>query len=465
MMRRHEMNMCEGPILGKMLLFALPLMASSVLQLMFNAADVIVVGKFAGDNSLAAVGSNSSLINLLTSLFLGLSVGVNVLTARFYGSHDTGRIEETVHTSMALSVLIGVFLTILGITAASPILTAMQVPQQIRPLSEVYLRIYFIGTVSNVIYNFGAAILRAVGDTRRPLYYLTIAGIINVILNLIFVILLHMDVAGVAIATVISQTISAVLVIRCLMKEEGAIRLIPGQLRLKKQIVLKILQIGLPASLQSMLFSISNVIIQSSINSFGAVTVAANSAASNLEGFVYVGMNAFYQASLTFTGQNMGAGRVDRVNRVLACAMGCVIVTGLILGVGCAAGAGTLLKLYTSSPEVIRQARIRLWILAGPYFLCGMMDVAVGALRGLGYSIVPMFVSLFGVCGLRLIWIATGFQLPRFHKLQYLIAAYPVSWTLTFSVHMLCFWLIRRRIDGKGTRFGHLRYHKKLIDK
>ena len=454
----YAIDMCSGPVLRKMLIFALPLMASSILQLLFNAADVIVVGKFAGDNSLAAVGSNSSLISLLVNFFLGLSVGVNVLVSRYFGGRDSDNIRETVHTAMTVSLVSGIFLTLLGSLIAKPVLTAMQAPKEILPLAVTYLRIYFLGMTATMVYNFGAAILRAVGDTRRSLYYLTAAGIINVLLNLFFVIVMKLDVAGVAAATVISQCVSAFLILRCLIREKSDIHLDLRSLKINGQKLFRILQIGLPAGLQSVLFCFANVMIQASINSFGPAVVAGSSAASNLEGFIYVAMNASYQSTLSFVSQNMGAGKHDRVMRILLCGQVCVIVTGILMGTVWVQNGRTLLTLYTSSPEVIEEGMKRMIIVAGPYFICGMMDVMVGALRGLGYSAMPMIVSLVGACGLRLAWIATGFRTARFHTVRSLYMTYPASWTVTLLAHVVCFVIVWRRLQRKWTRYGHVRY-------
>ncbi len=446
---RFEMDMCNGPILSKMLRFTLPLMASSILQLLFNTADVVVVGNWVGDNALAAVGSNSSLINLLTNFFIGLSVGVNVLVARFYGGNKQKDLSDTIHTSMVISVLSGIILSLIGVLGAPVILTWMSVPENILPLSTLYIRIYFLGMTSTMIYNFGAAILRAVGDTRRPLYYLTIAGVINVILNLFFVIICNLSVAGVALATIISQTVSAALIVICLVRNEGSVSLDFKKLRLHKDKVIKIFQIGFPASVQGMLFSFSNVIIQSSINGFGEVIVAGSSAASNIEGYVYVSMNAFYQAAISFVSQNLGAKRYDRINRITITALASVTVVGLVLGNLVYFFGTTLLGIYTDSPDVIAAGLVRLLYICCPYFLCGIMDTMVGAIRGLGYSIMPMIVSLIGACGLRLIWIFTFFRLEQFHSPEMLFITYPVSWTVTFSVHVICFIIVRHKLTKK----------------
>ena len=447
--KKYEIDMCNGPILKKMLLFALPLMLSSILQLLFNAADIVVVGRFAGDDSLAAVGSTSSLINLLTNLFIGLSVGANVLVARYFGAKKEEELRDTVHTAMTLSLIGGVVLTVIGVVGAPIILTWMQSPPEVFSLAVIYLRVYFAGITATMIYNFGSSILRAIGDTKRPLYYLSIAGVVNVVLNMIFVIVFHWGVFGVGIATVISQVISAALVLRCLLREQGGIRLDFKRLGVNKGKLLQIMQIGLPAGFQGMLFSLSNVVIQSSVNSFGATVVAGNSAAQNIEGFVYVGMNAFYQAAISFMGQNVGAGKYKRVNKILFSAEACVITIGFALSMLVLLFAESFLSLYTDSPAVVEAGTVRLGIICSTYFLCGMMDVMVGALRGLGYSIAPMIVSLLGACAFRLVWIATVFQIDRFHTIETVYTSYPISWTLTFLAHLLTFVIVRNKLKKR----------------
>lgn len=450
--RKYEIDMCSGSILKKMLLFTMPLMCSSILQLLFNAADVIVVGKFAGDNALAAVGSNTALINLLTNFFLGFSIGANVLVARYYGAKQEKELSETIHTAMMLSIYSGIFLTFIGCIGAKQILIWMKTPKDVLPLATVYLRIYFLGMTASMLYNFGSAILRAVGDTRRPLYYLSFAGAINVVLNLIFVISLKMGVAGVALATVISECISAFLVVRCMRKEQGSIRLELRKLRIYPQKLLKILQIGLPASFQGVIFAISNVIIQASVNSFGAVVVAGNSAAANIEGFVYVSMNAFYQAAISFTSQNLGAAKYERINKILYTAELCVIVVGLVLGNIAVLFGSPLLSMYTSSAAVMKAGMKRLEVISRTYALCGIMDVIVGSLRGLGYSVMPMLVSLIGACGLRLLWIFTFFRHDLFHTTTSLYLTYPVSWIVTILAHSVCFIIVRKKLSLKWKR-------------
>jgi putative MATE family efflux protein len=446
MKKKYEMDMCSGSVFKKMILFALPLMCSSILQLLFNAADIIVVGRFAGDNALAAVGSNTALINLLTNIFVGLSVGANVLTAQYYGAKQDKDLKETVHTAMTLSIYSGIFLTVVGIGLARILLELMQAPEEVLNLAVLYLRIYFLGMTATMVYNFGSAILRAVGDTRRPLYYLLGAGIVNVILNLFFVIALHWGVAGVAAATAISQSISAALVVRCLVQEKGEIHLDLKALGIRKEKLLKIMQIGLPAGFQGMVFSLSNVVIQSAVNSFGAISVAGNSAASNIEGFVYMAMNAFYQATISFTSQNYGAKQYKRIYRILFAGEVCVTITGIVLGNLAVYFGHTLLGIYSESPDVIAAGMIRLKIICSVYALCGIMDVFVGALRGIGYSIVPMIVSLVGACGLRLLWIATVFQIPAYHSLRTIYLSYPITWTITLLVHALTFFILARKV-------------------
>lgn len=445
----YTIDMCSGPILKKILMFTIPLMCSSVLQLLFNAADIVVVGHFAGDNSLAAVGSNASLIGLLTNLFIGLSIGSNVLIAKYYGAKDEKNLSKTVHTSILLSIISGILLTIIGILGARIVLIWMQTPDEVLDLAANYLRIYFLGMIPLMLYNFGSAILRAVGDTKRPLYYLFVSGIINLILNLIFVAIFKLDVIGVAAATVISQFISALLIIRCLKNEEGGIKFNFNKLSMDKVIFKEILKIGLPAGFQGILFSLSNVIIQSSINSFGAVIMAGNSAAANVEQFVYFAMNAFYQSTISFTSQNMGAENYDRINKIVLRGQLCVVCVGVVFGNLVVFFGHPLLELYTTSEEVIQAGMIRFGIVAKTYALCGIMDVMVGALRGIGYSIMPMVVSLIGACGLRILWLATVFQTEHFHTVQIVYDSYPITWIITIIVHIICFMWAMGKINKR----------------
>ena len=444
MTKSYEINMCEGPILGKVLIFSIPLMLSGILQLLFNAADVIVVGRFAGSQSLAAVGSTSALINLLINVFMGFSVGVNVLVARYYGGRKERDVSETVHTAVTLSLVCGLILVAVGLALTRPLLELMGTPGDVIDKAVLYMQIYFIGMPANMLYNFGSAILRAVGDTKRPLYYLSAAGVVNVILNLISVIIFHMDVAGVALATIISQAISAVCVLRCLMRHESCLKIRLGELKIHKEKLMGIVKVGLPAGMQGAIFSISNVLIQSSVNSFGSIAMAGNTAAQNIEGFIYNAMVAVYQANLSFTSQNYGAGKFSRINRIMFICIGVVSVVGFSIGV-LAYGAGTsLLSIYSSNPEVIAYGMTRLQIIGLTYFTCGIMDTMVGSIRGIGYSVLPMLVSLTGACLFRIIWIFTIFQWS--HTLLTLYISYPASWVLTATAHIVCFFLIRKKL-------------------
>ncbi len=435
--RSYEIDMCNGPLLGKILRFSIPLMFSGILQLLFNAADIVVVGQFVGKESLAAVGSTGALNNLIVNIFLGLSIGSSVLVARYYGAQNWKKVHEVVHTSMLVSAVSGVILIFLGISLASLLLEAMGTPEDVLNQAVLYMRIIFAGMPAMMVYNFGAAILRAVGDTRRPLIFLLIAGIINVVLNLFFVIVFHMGVAGVALATVISQCISAALVVVCLIRSSGPYKLYLKNLSISKGMLLQIAKIGLPAGIQGAVFSISNVLIQSSINSFGSVAVAGNTAASNIEGFVYTSMNSLYQASLSFTSQNIGARKTHRIVPVLLQCLGCVVVIGVTMGTLAYVFGSQLLSIYSSESEVIEYGLGRLGVICTTYFLCGIMDVTCGSIRGMGYSVTPTIVSLTGACGLRILWILTIFQMNR--SLFSLYLSYPVSWAITFAAHMTCF--------------------------
>lgn len=436
--------MVNGPILGKILVYSIPLILSGILQLLFNAADVIVVGRYAGSQSLAAVGSTSALINLLVNVFIGLSVGVNVMVARYYGARRETAVNETIHTAVALSLVSGLFLVVIGLLLARPLLELMGTPDDVLGKAALYMRIYFAGMPVTMLYNFGAAVLRAVGDTRRPLYFLTFAGIVNVVLNLFFVIALNMDVAGVALATVISQCISAGLVVRCLMKSEGCLKLHLKKLRIRRLLLIKIMRIGLPAGLQGAVFSVSNVLIQSSVNSFGSVVMAGNTASSNIEGFIYNAMNAVYQTNLSFTSQNFGAKKYGRINKIMVTCIAVVAAVGISLGMAAFAAGDFLLGIYSSDAEVLKYGMIRLSIIGTTYFLCGIMDTMVGSIRGIGYSVMPMLVSLTGACGLRILWIFTIFQWHR--TLMTLYISYPVTWIVTAAAHFICFMIVRKRL-------------------
>lgn len=441
---KYEMDMCTGPFLQKILIFYIPLMLSNVLQLLFNAADMVVVGRYAGNASLAAVGSTSSLTNLLVNLFIGLSIGANVLVARYYSSGQKEELSDMVHTTIAVSLISGILLIFIGIGIARPVLLLMGTPDNVIDKSVLYMTVYFLGMPFTMTYNFGAAVLRAIGDTKRPLYYLLFSGVINVILNLFFVIGLSMDVAGVALATVISQAISAIFVLRCLWKSEGAYRLDFKKLKCCPDKVFKMFQIGLPAGLQSCLFSLSNILIQSSVNSFGDITMAGNTASSSIENFVYASMNSFSTTMISFAGQNYGVKAYKNIKKTLLICEALVIGVGLVMGNAAFYFSKYLLGFYSTDLEVIYYGTLRMSVICTTYCLCGMMDVMVGALRGMGHSIVPMIVSLSGACLFRIIWIFTIFQ--KTHSLIVLYSSYPISWFLTFCAHVICFTIIYRKL-------------------
>ena len=452
MARSREIDMTNGPLVSKVVQFAIPLALSSMLQLLFNAADVIVVGQFAGSTALAAVGSTGALVNLLVNVFMGVSIGANVMVARARGAGDFKAVHETVHCAMLISVILGAIVAVLGFCVSGFALTLMGSPADVKPLATLYLKIYFLGMPANLVYNFGAAILRAIGDTKRPLYILTAAGVANVLLNLVLVIVFHMGVAGVAIATVFSQCISAVLVVLCLLNADGAYKLYPADLRIHKDKLIGMVRIGLPAGIQGSLFSISNVIIQSTVNSFGSIVVAGNAAAANLEGFVYVCMNSLYQSAITFTSQNLGAGKFDRIRHTFRVCTLMVMVVGAVLGIGLYLAGPWLLNIYASGTpeeieEIIRFGMIRLSYVSFTYMICGMMDVSCGALRGLGKGMVPMAVSLLGACAFRILWVYTVFAANP--TLPTLYISYPVSWAITWVAHTGCYLLIRRKMERK----------------
>ena len=436
--------MLEGPLFPSIVRFTVPIILTSLLQLLFNAADLVVVGRFCGSVSVAAVGSTGAITNLMVNFFIGLSIGAGVCVAHGLGSREDTAVHNTVHTALPTAIASGLFLTIIGVAFSRTFLRMMGTPDNVLPLSAIYMRIYFGGITFSMVYNFCAAILRAAGDTKSPLLYLTVAGVVNVILNIFFVTVLHMNVAGVALATTLSQGISAVLVTRALMKRTDACRLYLNKMRFHKDQLTKMLRIGVPAGIQSALFSISNVLIQSSVNSFGDVFMSGSAASSNIEGFVYVSINAFSQAAVNFIGQNAGARKYRRVYQTLWICLGCVTVVGLTLGFAAWAFGRQLLSIYiTDSPQAIEYGILRLGYICLPYFLCGLMDVSTGALRGLGASVVPMVISILGICGLRIFWIYTIFQ--TYHTPQCLFFSYTVSWFITFLFQMVSFALVARK--------------------
>lgn len=445
---KKEVDMIHGPLLGKMIAFTIPVILSGVLQLLFNAADIIVVGRFAGNESLAAVGSTSSLINLLVNLFMGLSVGANVTVAFYFGCDHREKVRDTIHTSITLSLVCGVFLSIFGMLTSYQLLVWMGSPDDVIGLATTYLQIYFLGMPALLTYNFGAAILRAIGNTRTPLYFLMASGIVNVVLNLVLVIGFSMDVAGVAVATVVSEYISAALVLYYLHKQSDVMHFSFKYLGIKTDVLGRIIRIGLPAGIQGTVFSLSNVVIQSAINSFGSTVIAGNSAASNIEGFVYMAMNAVSQTAVTFTSQNFGAGDKGRIKKVMFLCLGIVVAVGLITGESAYLFGRQLLHIYTDSQPVVEAGLVRMSYICTTYFLCGMMDTMVGCLRGIGKSILPMIMSIVGACGLRLVWIATIFQIHHTEGILYM--AYPITWAITLSAHIITYVICFKRIRYKN---------------
>lgn len=442
--RTHELDMLNGPLFGPILVFALPIMAMNLLQLLFNAADMIVVGRFSGSEALAAVGATGSLINLIVNLFMGLSVGTSVVVAQDYGARRVEDIRNTVHTSITISLVGGLIVTIVGILLCEPLLHWMGTPDDIIHLSTRYMKIYFVGMPASMVYNFGAAILRAVGDSKRPMHFLTISGIVNVLFNLFFVIVLDMSVGGVAWATVISQYLAMVLIIRCLAKNEGALRLSLKRLGVDRDKLKEIVRIGLPAGVQGLLFSISNVLIQSAVNSFGSLMVAASAASGNVESLISTAMNSYYNAAITFTGQNMGARKYDRIDNIAKVVTVLIFATWIVVGGGILIFGPHLLGLYTKNPEVVELGMLRMKVMMSVYFLGGIMNVFPGLTRAMGYSILPMLSTLFGACIMRIVWLATVFQ--WYPTIMGLFLCYPVTWGIAGLGQVLSFLYARKQI-------------------
>ena len=436
--------MCNGTIMDKLISFALPLMVSGILQLMFNAVDIIVVGRFSGSQALAAVGSTTALINVFTNLFIGVSLGANVLAARFYAAGKDKEMSETVHTAITLALVSGVVMAVVGLVFSRWALEIMGTPADVIDQSTLYMRIYFLGMPFFMVYNYGAAILRAVGDTKRPLMFLVVAGVINAVLNMFLVIAFHMGVAGVAIATVISQMISCLLVLRCLYKTDGSYQLRFSRLCMKKFYLVQIFQVGIPAGIQSTVINISNALLQSSVNSFGSTAMAGYTAANNVLGFLYASVNAVTQACMSFTSQNYGVGKYKRMDRVLLDCGILSFIIAFVLGCGSYIFGGEILKIYTEDPEVIRCGVEILSITTVPYFLCGIMDLFPGALRGMGHSGVPMILSIIGTVGTRIVWIFWIF--PEYRSLYTLFISYPASWGITIVMQVICFVFVRRKV-------------------
>ena len=445
---KYEIDMCNGSIMDKLISFSLPLMLSGILQLMFNAVDIVVVGRFSGSQALAAVGSTTALINIFTNLFIGISLGANVLSARFYASGKEKEMSETVHTAITLALISGIIMAGVGLLLAKWALRLMGTPSDVIELSTLYMRIYFCGMPFFMLYNYGAAILRAVGDTKRPLVFLIISGVANAGLNMILVIIFHMGVAGVGIGTVISQLISCVLVLRCLYKSEGCYQLRFSKLRIQKVYLRQIFQVGIPAGIQSTVINFSNALLQSSVNSFGSTAMAGYTAANNILGFLYASVNAVTQACMSFTSQNYGVGKYKRMDRVLInCLILSVVISG-VLGCGSYAFGTEILKVYTEDPKVIQCGLEILSMTTVTYFLCGIMDLFPGALRGMGRSGVPMILSIIGTVGTRIVWIFILF--PQHRSLKFLFISYPASWLFTIVMQVICFFFVRKQVHAKG---------------
>lgn len=442
--------MCNGTLMDKLISFSLPLMLSGILQLLFNAVDIIVVGRFTGSQALAAVGSTTALINIFTNLFIGISLGANVLAARFYASGKEKEMSETVHTSITLALISGLVMALAGVLLARFALNLMGTPNDVIDQSVLYMRIYFLGMPFFMLYNYGAAILRAVGDTKRPLFFLVISGMTNAVLNLVLVIVFHMGVAGVAIGTIVSQLISSILVLRCLYTSNTSYRLYFSKLGIKTQYLKQIFQVGIPAGIQSTVINLSNALLQSSVNSFGSVAMAGYTAANNIFGFLYMSVNAVTQSCMSFTSQNYGVKKLKRMDRVL---LDCMILSvGVTLTLGCGAYffGPELLKIYTSDADVIRCGVEVLAFTTVPYFCCGIMDLLPGALRGMGYSGVPMILSIIGTVGTRIVWIFGLFPVHR--SLSFLFISYPVSWILTILMQAVCFCFVRKHVHQSVNR-------------
>ena len=439
--------MCNGSILDKLISFSIPLMLSGILQLLFNAVDIIVVGRFTGSEALAAVGSTTALINVFVNFFIGISLGSNVLAARFFAAGKDKEMSETVHTAITLALISGVGMGIIGVLAAKGALMLMDTPDNVLNLSTLYMRIYFVGMPFFMLYNYGAAILRAVGDTKRPLLFLIISGSVNVVLNLIFVIRFHMGVAGVAIATVISQAISCVLVLRCLYRTESSYQLRFSRLGMKAKYVKQIFQVGVPAGIQSTIINFSNVLLQSSVNSFGSVAMAGYTAANNILGFLYVSITSVTQACMSFTSQNYAVRRFKRMDKILLECLGLTVAVSLVFGGGSYLFGSELMHIYTKSADVVACGVDIMLYTTVTYFLCGMMDLFPGALRGMGHSAVPMILSVIGTVGTRIVWIYLVF--PYHRALDFLFISYPVSWLLTIIMQVICFYFVRKKEISK----------------
>lgn len=440
---KKDMDMLNGVLWSKILMFALPLAASSILQQLFNSADIAVVGHYAGSRALAAVGSNGPIINLLVNIFVGLSIGANVIISRYLGEDDKTSVRKATHTTILISLISGIIIMCIGLIITRPILTLMSTPDDIIDLAVVYLRIYFLGMPFIMLYNFGSAILRSRGDTKRPFICLLISGVVNVLLNLFFVIVCGMSVAGVGIATVISNIISSGILLYFLMHEKGVLRIKIRELRIDQKILSKIMKIGLPAGLQGVVFSLSNICIQSGLNSLGSDVVAGSAASVNFDILAYYLLNAFSQACVTFTSQNYGAEKYERCRRITLWCLGFGLIFTIVLDAIFIVFGDTLIRFYTTEPTVIEFALIRMKFVLSFQFLNAIMDVMSGSLRGIGYSLIPALISVAGVCGIRMLWIYTFFaNSPTFLTL---LSAYPVSWAITSFAILISYFIVKKR--------------------
>jgi putative MATE family efflux protein len=433
MISKYKIDMCSGPLFSKIVLFAIPMILTGILQLLFNAADLMVLGQFASHNAMAAVGVTGSLTNLIVGVFIGLSIGTNVLAATYYGAKDNDGLSRTVHTSMAVSIICGILVCAITLLVVKPILIAMGTPEELLAMACRYTWICAIGFPALVIYNFGSAILRSVGDTQRPLYYLFAGGVINVILNLILVLCFKLDVEGVAIATVISQFISAYLIVRALCHEQDACRFEWQKMRIDRKLLRQMMLIGLPAGLQGACFSLSNVIIQSSINSFGALCIAGNTSAASVEGIVYVSSYCMHQTAISFVGQNLGGKQYRRIRQSICqcCLIGAILMA--ISGWGCYIFGEPILELFSSNKEANYWGIERMRIIFTTYSICAIMDVVSGGLRGLGHSILAAVTTLGGVCLFRILWVY--FVFPINHSFTLLMISYPVTWIIPAAIN------------------------------
>ncbi|MBR5230968.1 MAG: MATE family efflux transporter [Clostridia bacterium] len=441
---RRNIDMTQGPLWRDTLLFALPLIFSGFLQLLFHAADTIVIGRFSGSQALAAVGSTGSLNSLLVSLFIGFSTGANVVVARFIGAKDHKKANTAAHTAVSISLIFGLFLAVFGFFLARPMLKLMDSPDDIIDLSVLYVRIIFLGMPFQMLYNFCSAILRAAGDTKRPLYFLTAAGVINFVLNLLFVIGFHMNVAGVALATIISQAVSAAMAFRSLTMRDDCVRIHIKKLKIDRRDFIEIARIGLPCGVQTSMFSIANVLIQSTRNSFGSVVIAGCATAMNLGNFISQVPNAFAQAVTSFAGQNIGAKKPRRIlHSMIYCHVWNTAIT-LVMGLGGYIFGEKLLSLYNTDPEVVYWGLQQFRVVNVPYFLLGFQSIFSGALRGMGFSILPMIISLVGICLFRVLWVMTVFKATP--TLLCLNISYPISWILTGIAAGITFAVFFKRV-------------------